>query len=76
MLGLSLVLDTGTAPLRAFTQVSGGAMRVTATDFAEEIVRRGGFYWLLLRYAQAFFVQTAVTAACNRLHLMEGRLAK
>jgi CRP-like cAMP-binding protein len=76
MLGLPLVLGTDTAPLRAFTQVSGGAMRMKATDFAEEIGRRGGLYWLLLRYAQAFFVQTAITAACNRLHSMEGRLAK
>jgi CRP-like cAMP-binding protein len=76
MLGLPLVLGTDTAPLRAFTQVSGGAMRMTAPDFAGEIARRGGLYWLLLRYAQAFFVQTSQTAACNRLHPMEGRLAK
>lgn len=76
MLGLPLVLGTDTAPLRAFTQVSGGAMRITAADFAEEVGRRGGFYTLLLRYAQAFFVQTAQTAACNRLHPLEGRLPK
>jgi CRP-like cAMP-binding protein len=76
MLGLPLVLGTDTAPLRAFTQVSGGAMRMRAADFAEEVSRRAGLYTLLLRYAQAFFVQTAVTAACNRLHPMEGRLPK
>lgn len=76
MLGLPLVLGTDTAPFRALTQVTGGAMRIAAADFAEEIGRRGGFYTLLLRYAQAFFVQTAQTAACNRLHHMEGRLAK
>jgi CRP-like cAMP-binding protein len=76
MLGLPLVLGTNTAPLRAFTQVSGGAMRMKAADFREEIGHRGGLYWLLLRYAQAFFVQTAITAGCNRLHPMEGRLPK
>lgn len=76
MLGLPLVLGTDTAPLRAFTQVSGGAMRMSAGDFAEEVGRRGGLYTLLLRYAQAFFVQTAQTAACNRLHPLEGRLPK
>src|SRR5918998_3616817 len=59
MLGLPLVLGTDTAPLRAFTQVSGGAMRMSARDFAGEVGRREGFYTLLLRYAQAFFVQTA-----------------
>ncbi|HEX8354726.1 MAG TPA: Crp/Fnr family transcriptional regulator [Pyrinomonadaceae bacterium] len=76
MLGLPLLLGTETAPLRAFTQVSGGAMRMTAADFREEVGRRAGLYMLLLRYAQAFFVQMAQTAACNRLHPMEGRLAK
>ena len=29
----------------------------------------------MLRYAQAFFVQTALTAACNRLHTLDQRLA-
>src|SRR3712207_3968524 len=51
-------------------------MRMRAADFAEEVSRRAGLYALLLRYAQAFFVQTAQTAACNRLHPMEGRLPK
>lgn len=76
MLGLPLVLGTDTAPLRAFAQVSGGAMRMTAADFTEEINRRGGLYTVLLRYAQAFYVQTARTAACNRLHPLEARLPK
>ncbi|HEY0171740.1 MAG TPA: Crp/Fnr family transcriptional regulator [Pyrinomonadaceae bacterium] len=76
VLGLPLVLGTDTAPLRGFVQVSGGAMRMTAADFVEEVGRRAGLYTLLLRYAQAFFVQTAQTAACNRLHPMEGRLSK
>lgn len=51
-------------------------MRMRAADFAEEVDRRAGFYTLLLRYAQSFFVQTAQTAACNRLHPMEARLPK
>lgn len=76
MLGLPLVLGTDTAPFRAFTQVPGGAMRIAAADFAEEVGRRGGLYTLLLRYAQSFFVQTAQTAACNRLHPLEGKLPK
>lgn len=76
MLGLPLVLGTDTAPLRAFAQVPGGAMRMTAADFVEEVGRRGGLYMLLLRYAQAFYVQTAQTAACNRLHPLEARLPK
>ena len=76
MLGLPLVLGTDTAPLRAIAQVPGGSMRMNAADLREEVGRRSGLYALLLRYAQAFFVQTAQTAACNRLHPMEGRLPK
>lgn len=76
MLGLPLVLGTDTAPLRAFAQVEGGAMRMKAADFREEVARRGGLYELMLRYAQAFFVQTSQTAACNRLHPLEARLPK
>jgi CRP-like cAMP-binding protein len=76
MLGLPLVLGTTTAPLRAYTQVSGGAMRINAETLVGEVNRRGGLSELLLRYAQAFFVATAQTAACNRLHPMEGRLAR
>ncbi|HEX8747642.1 MAG TPA: hypothetical protein VF717_10625 [Pyrinomonadaceae bacterium] len=31
---------------------------------------------LLFHYAQAFFVQAAQSAACNRLHPIEGGLAR
>ncbi|MDQ3920095.1 MAG: Crp/Fnr family transcriptional regulator [Acidobacteriota bacterium] len=76
MLGLPLVLGTDTAPLRAMVQVPGDALRLRADLFIEELGRGGGLRRLLLCYAQAFFVQTAVTAACNRLHQLEGRLAR
>lgn len=76
MLGLPLMLGTDTIPLRAIAQVPGGALRVRAAVFKEEVGRCGGMYRLLLRYAQAFYVATAQTAACNRLHTMDGRLAR
>jgi len=76
MLGLPLVLGTDTAPLKALVQVPDGALRLRADIFGQELERGGGLRRLLLRYAQAFFVQTAVTAACNRLHPLDGRLAK
>jgi CRP-like cAMP-binding protein len=31
---------------------------------------------LLLRYTQAFIIQIAQTAACNRIHPIDGRLAR
>ena len=76
MLGLPLVLGTDTAPLKAAVQVPDGAMRLRAGAFGEELERGKGLRRLLLRYAQAFFIQTAITAACNRLHPLDGRLAR
>lgn len=76
MAGLPVFLGTDSAPFRAVVQVAGGAVRVTAGAFREEAARGGELSRLLLRYAQAFFVQAAQTAACNRLHGVEGRLAK
>ena len=76
MAGLPVFLGTDTAPFKAVVQVSGGAVRVKAGALREEAGRGGRLHRLLLRYAQAFFVSTAQTAACNRLHPMEGRLAK
>ncbi|PYS78884.1 MAG: Crp/Fnr family transcriptional regulator [Acidobacteria bacterium] len=76
MLGLPLVLGTDSAPLKAVVQVPGSAMRLRAGAFGEELKRCETLGRLLLGYAQAFFVQTAITAGCNRLHPLDGRLAR
>ncbi|HEV2763611.1 MAG TPA: Crp/Fnr family transcriptional regulator [Pyrinomonadaceae bacterium] len=76
MFGLPVVLGTDSAPLRAMVQVPGGGVRLRADLLKAELSRGGQLNGLLLRYAQAFFVQTAVTAACNRLHDLQERLAK
>lgn len=76
MMGLPIVLGTDSSPLKAVIQVPGGALRMRAREFKDEVGRCGEMYRLLLKYAQAFFIQTAITAACNRLHPLEGRLAK
>ena len=75
MAGLPVALGTKSAPLKAFTQVPGRGMRVRADLFKEEFDRVGTLHRLILAYAQVFFVQAAVTAACNRLHLLDERLA-
>jgi CRP-like cAMP-binding protein len=76
MLGLSIILGTDTAPLKAMVQVPGNGLRIKAHVFREELEHCRELYQLLLRYAQAFFIQTAVTAACNGLHPLEGRLPR
>ena len=76
MAGLPVFLGTDSTPFKALVQVAGGAVRVAAGRFISEAGPGGELHRLLLRYAQAFFVQAAQTAACNRFHQMEARLAK
>ena len=66
----------GTSPYEAMVQISNGALRMKASTLKEEFHRGGPLQDLLLRYAQAFSIQVSQTAACNRLHSMEERLAR
>jgi CRP-like cAMP-binding protein len=75
MCGVPVVLGTDTVPLQAMVQIPDSATRIRA-DVLKTEAGRGELHQLILRYAQAFFVQTALTAACNRLHKLDGRLAR
>ena len=74
--GLPLVLVTNSMPFQAVVQIADDATRIKADVFIEEVNRYGRLHKLLLQYAQAFFIQTAQAAACNRLHHLEERLAR
>jgi CRP-like cAMP-binding protein len=76
MVGLPIFLGTDTMPSRAFGQVPGDALRITAAAFTEEIERNGPLVRVLNRYTQALFNQVAQTTACNRVHLVEQRCAR
>jgi CRP-like cAMP-binding protein len=76
MYGLPIVLGTDSAPLQAMVQIPGHALRLKARVLREELKDCGDFQKALLCYAQAFFIQTAITAACNRVHYLDGRLAR
>lgn len=76
MFGLPIFFKTNTAPLQAMVQMPDGAYRMRAEAFSREVEECEHLRNLLFHYAQAFFIQTAQTAACSRLHPMEGRLAR
>jgi CRP-like cAMP-binding protein len=76
MFGLPLVMGTNSMPLLAVVQIAGDATRIKADAFSEEVSHCGQLHKLLLHYAQAFFIQTAQSAACNRLHKLDDRLAR
>ena len=63
LLGLPVAFGTDSAPLAALVQTPGGCVRMKSEPFAEESGRCGELLQSLLRYAQAFFIQTAQTSA-------------
>lgn len=76
MFGVCVFLGTVSTPLLAQVQMAGEGLRMRADVLKEEFDKGGQLQDLLLRYTQAFITQIAQTAACNRAHPVDGRLAK
>jgi CRP-like cAMP-binding protein len=76
MTGLPIVLAADTMPSRAFVQVPGEALRMTAEDLLRAMADSPKLRRLIYRYVLALFDQTAQHAACNRLHGLEERCAR
>ena len=62
--------------IQAIAQMPGSAMRMKAQKLKIEFERGGTIQRLLLLYTQAIFTQVSQTAACNRHHTVEQRLAR
>jgi len=76
MIGLSVYLGTDSSPYRAFCQVPGEMLRMSAEDFADELGHDGPMQGILKRYNQALLSQLAYSVACNRLHSVEERMCR
>jgi CRP-like cAMP-binding protein len=76
LVGIPILLGGGSGPGRTFIQIAGSGLRIEAKHLKSEYERAGNFRQHVQRYTQGFMVQTAQTAACNRLHNIEERLAR
>lgn len=76
MLGIPVVLGVTSTPNLALVQGNGTAMRMGADEIIKEFRKGGLLRDLLLRFTQMLFTQVAQTAACNRLHTVDQRLAR
>ncbi len=76
VVGLPILLGTGTIPGRTFMQIAGSGYRIKAECLKEEFERGGELKNFLLKHMHGLMVQSAQTAACNRMHTIEERLAR
>jgi CRP-like cAMP-binding protein len=75
MVGIPLALGAEASMVRVLVQGSGSALRMKAASFREALGRCQALQHELRRYAYAKLVQARQTAACNRFHQVEARLA-
>jgi CRP-like cAMP-binding protein len=76
MSGIPILLGTDRTPHECFIQTSGEGLRIRADDLRREIASSVSLHQHLLRFAQAFTIQTAQTALSNGSHTIEERLAR
>jgi CRP-like cAMP-binding protein len=76
MVGLPLALGSDVSPVRALVQGAGTAMRMKSARFSREIRKSPQLQHGVYGYANALMAQVSQTAACNRFHVVEARLAR
>jgi CRP-like cAMP-binding protein len=77
MLGINVFLGgRETTQTESAVQIPGSAIKADAQMWRKEFDCNQELRNVLLSYAQAFIVQVSQTAACNRAHLLEHRLAR
>jgi len=76
VLGVSLFLGGDFVAWSAVVKSAGRLYRIRRDDLMSEFRRGGRFRTVLLRYAQALYVQISQTAVCNRFHDVDHRLCR
>jgi CRP-like cAMP-binding protein len=76
MAGMPFILGIGVSGVRAIVQGAGAALRMASEVFRVEFDRSQPLQQALYRYTFALMAQVSQTAACNRFHEAEERLAR
>ncbi|MFM9904621.1 MAG: Crp/Fnr family transcriptional regulator [Pyrinomonadaceae bacterium] len=76
MLGLPVFLGVKTSNNLALVQGEGVALRMTTADFLAECANSDEMSRILKRFTHSLMAQTAQSAACNRYHPIEARMAR
>ncbi len=76
VLGVPIILGVSESSTEAMVQSPGEAMRMSAASLRSFIAQDGVLNKLLLRYIHSLLAQIVQTAACNRVHTLNERLAR
>ena len=76
VVGVPLILGHKESSVRALVQGTGTALRMEAAQFLAEFKLSPSLRQELYRYTHTLMAQISQTAACNRFHLVEERLAR
>ena len=76
MVGIPIALGVADTSVRALVQGGGTAMRMTAARLKAALPRIAALRRELLGYINVLMAQVSQTAACNRFHVVEARLAR
>ena len=76
MVGLPVFLGVKTSNNLALVQGEGVALRMTTTDFLAESSFGDEISRILKRFTHSSMAQTAQSAACNRFHPIDARMAR
>jgi len=74
--GVAILLGANSTPNQGLAQSKVMASRIDAMDLIAEFRQNGKLSEMILRFVQSMFTQVAQTAACNRLHTLDQRLAR
>jgi CRP-like cAMP-binding protein len=74
--GMAAILGAGHSPYRFFMALPGRGYTIRATTLLLQTAGSSHLRDCLLRSVQSLLVQTAQTAACNRMHGLPKRLAR
>ena len=74
--GVAIVLGANSTPNQGLAQSDVQVSRIAAKDLIAEFRKNGKLSEMILRFVQSMFTQVAQTAACNRLHTLDQRLAR
>lgn len=76
MVGVPVALGINISPVRTLVQGGGAAMQMKSESFRRELRRSLPLQQELNRYTHVLMAQVTQTAACNRFHMVEARLAR